>query len=119
MKKEPKLVAFVIEPIDGKWSIVNQTEYYSDGTWVCGLNLITSIEDVVERANELKINIIPISCLRKEVKDKNGKKEKERWKKLVMIIEKITLDCYLNSISQNEARDKILALFAKRGKEIS
>ena len=35
---------------------------------------------------------------------------KENWEKLVMRIEKITLDCYLNSISQEEARDKILEL---------
>ena len=36
--------------------------------------------------------------------------QKENWEKLVMRIEKITLDCYLNSISQEEARDKILEL---------
>ena len=39
-----------------------------------------------------------------------NKNQKENWEKLVMRIEKITLDCYLNSISQEEARDKILEL---------
>ena len=39
------------------------------------------------------------------------KKEKiENWEQLVMRIEKITLDCHLNSISQEEARDEILEL---------
>ena len=43
--------------------------------------------------------------------------QKENWEKLVMRIEKITLDCYLNSISQEEARDKILEfLKSKREK---
>ena len=45
------------------------------------------------------------------------KKEKiENWEQLVMRIEKITLDCHLNSISQEEARDEILELF-KSGRE--
>jgi len=39
-----------------------------------------------------------------------NKNQKENWEKLVMRIEKITLDCHLNSISQEEARDEILEL---------
>ena len=41
---------------------------------------------------------------------KNKNQTKENWEKLIMRIEKVTLDCYLNSISQEEARDEILEL---------
>jgi len=60
MKKEKeKIKAFVIEPIsDGEWHIVNMTELMEDGKWMCGLNLITSIEDVVERADKKNVPII-------------------------------------------------------------
>ena len=38
--------------------------------------------------------------------------EEEKWKNpILMEIEKITLDCHLNSISQEEARDEIWKLF--------
>ena len=47
------------------------------------------------------------------------KKEKiENWEKLVMRIEKITLDCHLNSISQEEARDEILELLKSEREEL-
>lgn len=57
-KKEPRVVAYVINKIDKDWSMVNQTEYLDDGTWVCGMNLITSIDDVLDRAEKLGLNII-------------------------------------------------------------
>ena len=48
---------------------------------------------------------------------KNKKQKIENWEQLVMRIEKVTLDCYLNSISQEEARDKILKLLkSEKGK---
>ena len=47
-----------------------------------------------------------------------NKNQKENWEKLVMRIEKITLDCYLNSISQEEARDEILELFKSEKKKL-
>ena len=47
----------------------------------------------------------PTQLINKTMKNKNPK---ENWEKLVMRIEKITLDCHLNSISQEEARDEIL-----------
>ena len=64
MKKKEKLVAYVIEPVDGKWDMVCQTEYFDNGRWIIGMNLLTSLEDVVERAYKKKINIIPISCMK-------------------------------------------------------
>jgi len=66
MKKKEKLVAYVIEPIDEKWDMVCQTEYYDNGKWIIGMNLLTSLEDVVERANKKKLTIIPINCLKKK-----------------------------------------------------
>ena len=47
-----------------------------------------------------------------------NKNQKENWEQLVMRIEKITLDCYLNSISQEEARDEILELFKSEKKKL-
>jgi len=35
-----------------KWGMVAQTEYMEDGSWVSGLTLITSIEDVLDRAEK-------------------------------------------------------------------
>jgi len=66
MKPKEKLVAFVIEPIDGKWEMVCQTEYYDSGKWVTGMVLMTSLEDVIEKANKQKLNIIPIGCMNKK-----------------------------------------------------
>ena len=67
MKK--KLVGFVIEPVESKdWGLVNKTQYFSDGSWLCGLNEVTTIEAVAQEAFKKKINIIPISCLKKERK---------------------------------------------------
>ena len=45
-------------------------------------------------------------------------KNKKNWEKLVMRIEKITLDCHLNSISQKEARDEILELLKSEREEL-
>ena len=68
-----KLHAFVIRdateglPDAPKWSIVNQTEYFDDGQWVSGMNLITSIEDVLDRAEKLGVAIIFESMLLAEL----------------------------------------------------
>jgi hypothetical protein len=60
---------------NGKWDIVNMTELMKDGTWMSGMNLITSIEDVVERADKENVPIITRKYLEtkiflKEMEDK-------------------------------------------------
>ena len=73
--KNDKLYALVIEPNpdrrkDGKdWSdgIVNMTELDKDGVWHCGLNLITSIEDVVEHAYKRNVPIITRKFIEKKL----------------------------------------------------
>jgi len=67
--KDRKLVAYIIEPIRGRFEMVNQTEYFDDGTWLTGMNLITSLEDVFERAWKKKINVIPASCFKEKLKN--------------------------------------------------
>lgn len=56
-----KLKAYVVEPLEKDWSMVNQTEYFESGKWVIGMNLITSLEDVMQRAFEQKIAVLPQS----------------------------------------------------------
>jgi len=46
-----------------KWGLVNQTEYMEDGRWISGMNLITSIEDVLDRAEQKGVPIIFESML--------------------------------------------------------
>lgn len=61
MKKkiEPKVVALVIKKTGEDWSdMVCETEYLEDGTWICGMNLITGIEEVLDRAEKEGLNII-------------------------------------------------------------
>jgi hypothetical protein len=64
MIQEPKLKAYVIEKTapdknGNAWGIVNCTELTDDGVWHLGLTLITSIEDVAEKAAEAKVPIYP------------------------------------------------------------
>jgi len=76
MKQEKKLKALVIYPIPNsnnkteKWGIVNMTELMEDEEWICGLNLITSIEDVVEKADKENVPIITIKYLETKIKIK-------------------------------------------------
>ena len=65
IKVEPKLHAYVIaKPFGAKdWSMVVQTEYFDDGTWVSGMNLITSIDDVLDRAEKKGIIVVFESML--------------------------------------------------------
>jgi hypothetical protein len=60
MSNEDKLRAFVIEPdpTNGSWGMVCLTKLTEDGVWHCGINLITSIEDVIEQANNENVPII-------------------------------------------------------------
>jgi len=60
MKKEPKLKALVIErnPVNQKWDMVNMTKLTEDGVWHCGLNIITSIEYVIEQADKENVPVI-------------------------------------------------------------
>lgn len=61
--------AFVIrDATDGlndlpKWSMVAQSEYTEDGRWISGLILITSIQDVLDRAEKAGKPIIFESML--------------------------------------------------------
>ena len=57
-----KLKAYIIEKtipdkFGSNWGMVNMTELTEDGTWHCGLNYITSIEDVVEKSVKNKVPI--------------------------------------------------------------
>ena len=40
------------------------SEYRANGKWMCGMNFITSIEDVLDTAEKEKLNIIFESVLR-------------------------------------------------------
>jgi len=51
--------ALVVAPQDKEWKVVCVTEYTKEGKWMCGLNLITSIEDILQTAWENKLYIIP------------------------------------------------------------
>ena len=67
------LYAFVIErgpKIGGEneWRMVRMTELFEDGTWRNGLNYITSIEDVVERAEKENVPIITRKFLETRLK---------------------------------------------------
>lgn len=64
-----KIHAYVIRdatddlPNTPKWSMVVQTEYMEDGRWISGMVLITSIEDVLDRAEKAGKPIIFESML--------------------------------------------------------
>jgi len=58
-----KVVAYVIKKAGKTWDMVCQTEYLEDGTWVMGMNLITSIGDVLDRAEKQGLNIFFESML--------------------------------------------------------
>jgi hypothetical protein len=60
---EKDIGALVISPSQSGWGTVCVTEYLKDGTWVCGMNLITTVENVLDEAYKRKISIIPESCL--------------------------------------------------------
>jgi hypothetical protein len=72
-----KLHALVIrDATDGlsdvpKWSMVSQTEYMEDGRWVSGMMLLTSIEDVLDRAEEQGVPIIFESMLEAPAKERS------------------------------------------------
>lgn len=70
--KEDKLKALVIDkdPVRKNWGIVNVTELTEDGKWHCGLNLITSIEDAVERAEKENVPIITRKYLETKIMKK-------------------------------------------------
>lgn len=62
-KQEKKVVAYVINKVGKTWDIVSQTEYLEDGTWIMGMSIVTSIDDVLKRAEAKKLNIIFESML--------------------------------------------------------
>lgn len=57
------VVALVVQTADN-WATVCVTEYTKDGSWYNGLNVITSLKDVMETAWTHKLNVIPESALR-------------------------------------------------------
>ena len=70
MKK--KLKALVIEKTSKDWGMVNMTELTTDGKWILGMNLITSIEEVIKTSIEKGVPIIT-----REVLEKLNKKEQK------------------------------------------
>ena len=50
-------VALVLSTNDN-WKTCCVTEYSKDGTWNCGMNFITSLEDAIRTAEENSLNII-------------------------------------------------------------
>lgn len=62
-------VGLVIQPQDKDWEVVCVTEYKKDGTWMLGMNLITSLKDVLQLAWDEGLNIIPESLMHKMNKD--------------------------------------------------
>ena len=87
MKKEPKLKALVIErdSVNQKWDIVNMTELTEDDVWHCGANIITNIEDVIERAEKENVPVIT----RKIMKNYFKKVDKNNQLKQKMLVAKI------------------------------
>lgn len=63
---EPALKAYVLRQFDDEWSCVCVTEYMNDGTWVCGMNFITSLADAVKTAEKAGVCIIFESMLKRE-----------------------------------------------------
>ena len=58
----PDVVALVVSTNDC-WKTVCVTEYTKDGSWYNGLNLITTLEDVMVTAWAHKLNVIPESIM--------------------------------------------------------
>ena len=61
-----ELKAYVLKPFDEKWDCVCVTEYMSDGFWICGMNLITSLADAIKTAEEKGVCVMFESMLKKE-----------------------------------------------------
>jgi len=67
-----KLKALVIEKAGKDWGMVNMTELTTDGKWILGMNLITSIEEVIKTSIKRGVPIIT-----REVLEKLNKKEEK------------------------------------------
>lgn len=67
------VAALVLSTCDG-WKTCCVTEYGEDGTWYCGMNMITSVEDALETAEKNDLNIIFESMLNDPKKVKHGKR---------------------------------------------
>ena len=67
MQIDKDTVAIVIKN-DGseKWDIVCATQYKKDGTWLMGLNEMTSIDDVLNTAEKNGLNIVFESAFSKK-----------------------------------------------------
>jgi hypothetical protein len=63
-KKDDDIVALVLSSRDD-WETCCVTEYQRDGTWVCGLNFITTVADALNSAEKRGLSIIFESALRK------------------------------------------------------
>lgn len=50
--------AFVIRKVKNDWRMVCLTEITKDGEWACGMNLITSIDEVLDEAEKNNLPII-------------------------------------------------------------
>ena len=56
-------IALIIKKFDDSWLDVCVTEYKKDGTWILGMNLVTSLKDVMDTAEKNKLSIIFESVL--------------------------------------------------------
>ncbi len=61
------VVALVVSTNDC-WRTVCVTEYTKDGSWYNGLNVITTLEDVMVTAFAHKLNVIPESLMQERDK---------------------------------------------------
>lgn len=61
------VVALVVSTNDC-WRTVCVTEYTKDGSWYNGLNVITTIEDVMVTAFAYKLNVVPESLMQDKEK---------------------------------------------------
>jgi hypothetical protein len=59
-------VALVIRKQGKKWDMVCVTEYTKNGDWISGMNMITSIDDVLDTAEKKKLNIVFESMLERK-----------------------------------------------------
>jgi hypothetical protein len=62
--------AIIIKQVEkGKWDTVCATEYRANGEWMCGMNMITSIEDVLNTAEKNKGVVVDFESHFKEHKE--------------------------------------------------
>ena len=69
-----KDVCALVLSTNDDWDCCCITEYTKDGTWHCGLNLITSVKMALRCAEKNKLNIIFENMLNKEPQESQNAK---------------------------------------------